>query len=140
MDNNRRDKPIYGKRVLLVAPSPPPMAQAAEKTNKSEVKTCCCFGQGPASVSAYFERNVYYPNETAKAVILMDNSQCNQAVEHVSMKLMRSVRITAGYTTKGKELKMAGMRQPGMGARQQEQRNMELDLSKYSHQFGSTLN
>lgn len=80
---------------------------------------------------------MYYPTETAKAMILMDNSQCAQDIEHISMKLMRSVRISAGHTTKAKEWKMAGIRQPGLAARQQEQRNMELNLADYASGFGS---
>ena len=139
VDNHKKDKPIYGKRVLLVNPNPPPMAQAAEMVNKSEVKTCCCFGQGPAEIMAYFERNVYYPTETAKAFIRMDNSKCAKDIEHISMKLMRSVRITAGNTTKAKEWKMAGLRQPGMTAGKAEERTMELNLSEFAQNFGSTL-
>lgn len=48
VDNHKRDKPIYGKRVLLLNPNPPPMAQSAEMTKKTDVKSCCCFNQGPA--------------------------------------------------------------------------------------------
>lgn len=41
VDNTGKDKPIYGKRVLLVSPNPPPPSRSQEMKNKTEVTTCC---------------------------------------------------------------------------------------------------
>jgi len=139
-DRTGRDKPIYGKRVLLINPPMPPPGQSAELHAEKNVTSCCCIDQGPVSVNCMFEKNVYFPNESVRAIVNVDSSKCTGTCEHISLKLMREVRIRAGGTQKGKDFKMAGMREPGFEAKSTVQKMMNLDLNSFSAQFGSQLN
>ena len=59
----------------------------------SEVKivTCCCSDQGVSKVGATFEKNIYEPHEVCRAIITLDNSNCNVDVTQVRLAVEQDI-------------------------------------------------
>jgi hypothetical protein len=138
-DETRRDHPIYGKRVLIVNPVLPAFSQSAEVKKTADVKTCCCISNGESTINAFCAKNVFFTNETAQVVAMFDHTKCTQAAEHVSIKLMRSIRTKAGHHHRSDDDKLMGKRYDGLKAGTQETRNLDLPMTTMASDYAVTL-
>lgn len=48
-----------------------------QTVSKQELTNCCCISKGFSTLKTDFEKNVYCPNENAKAIMTVDNSECS---------------------------------------------------------------
>ena len=60
---------------------------------KSELTCCCCFPKGFASMQTEFEKNIYCPNEYAKAIIHVDNTQSSVDATNVTFAVVQHMDI-----------------------------------------------
>lgn len=68
--------------------------------NTCSVTTWCCQDQGIASVRAQFEKNVFFANEVARALVKTDNSKCQLRIQHVEFAVRQSMQIMGRDFTK----------------------------------------
>ena len=64
------------KQVLIVREPPVAFVQGEQQQETSKVTTWCCVDQGVSAMWSEFEKNVFTPHETARAMINVDNSKC----------------------------------------------------------------
>ena len=66
------------------------------QTDTRDVYACCCFGnKGPATITTQFEKDTYMPNELCRAMVDLDNSNCQADVKSISIKLERHIELSA---------------------------------------------
>jgi len=68
------------KQVLIIREPPVPFKVGEQQQETSKVTTWCCIDQGISAMWSAFEKNIYTPQEIAKAMIHVDNSRCQLAV------------------------------------------------------------
>lgn len=71
------------KQVLAIREPPVPFKMNERQMEESKVTTWCCIDQGTSIMWANYEKNIYTPQEVAKAMIHVDNSKCTLAVTRV---------------------------------------------------------
>jgi hypothetical protein len=79
---NPREEMKY-KQVLAIREPPVPFKMNERQMEESKVTTWCCIDQGTSTMWANYEKNIYTPQEVAKAMIHVDNSKCTLAVTRV---------------------------------------------------------
>lgn len=72
---DQRDNMKY-KQVLVVREPPVEFKVGEQQQETSHVTTWCCVDQGTSSMWSAFEKNVFTPQDVAKAMINVDNSKC----------------------------------------------------------------
>ena len=60
-----------------------------------DIKTWCCFSQGPSTIHVRFQKNSYYPNEIASAAVHIDNSKCLAGLKNVKMFVEQQINLKA---------------------------------------------
>jgi sporulation-control protein spo0M len=55
--------------------------------------------QGVSRVTTTFEKNIFVPNEMCKAIVSIDNSQCNLSIQNVRLALEQELVLTTGGHT-----------------------------------------
>ncbi len=68
------------KQVIAIREKPVNFKTNEQQQETSKIKTWCCIDQGTSSMWSTFEKNIYTPQETARAMIHVDNSRCTLAV------------------------------------------------------------
>ena len=81
------------RQMLVIHQPPVPFQQDSVLQNTSSVTTWCCVEQGSAVVKAQFEKNVFFANEIANALVTTDNSKCNLRVQHVEFAVRQKILI-----------------------------------------------
>jgi hypothetical protein len=71
------------KQVLAIREPPVQFKMNEQQAENANIKTWCCIDQGFSKMWANYEKNIYLPNETAKAMIHIDNSECTLNVTEV---------------------------------------------------------
>mmetsp|Transcript_51436 Transcript_51436/g.70605 ORF Transcript_51436/g.70605 Transcript_51436/m.70605 type:complete len:190 (+) Transcript_51436:475-1044(+) len=59
------------------------------------ITVCCCCEKGQSKLTCTFEKNIYCPNEIAKAHIVVDNSECEVAVKDIKFFVKQYFSIEA---------------------------------------------
>ena len=80
----------------------PPMVSGDSVGGKSTTKVVCCgccLPYGTVDIRANFEKNVYQPNETARAQIEVDNSHSSVDLKDIRLELRQTITIKARYRT-----------------------------------------
>lgn len=68
------------KQIIAIREKPVQFKTNEQQQETSIVKTWCCIDQGVSSMWSTFEKNIYTPQETARAMIHVDNSRCQLPV------------------------------------------------------------
>lgn len=64
------------KQVIAIREPPVAFKMNDQQSELSEIKTWCCIDQGTSQMWSTFEKNIFTPQETARALIHVDNSKC----------------------------------------------------------------
>jgi len=86
------DKMKY-KQILAIREPPVPFKMNEQQAEESHVTTWCCVDQGISKMWANYEKNIYCPNEVAKAMIHIDNSACTLNVTQVKFWVEQRLTI-----------------------------------------------
>ena len=70
---------------LIVRQPPVANREGAVSHNQAEITTCCCVNQGTSKWKTEFEKNIYTAKETARAIVSVDNSECNTWMNEISL-------------------------------------------------------
>ena len=81
-------------------------------------------------MSCFFEKNVYYPHEVARASAVFDNTKCQLDIDQTTLTLVREVSIRADHHRSHITTNVAGVQQDGVRAGETGERQMELELHK----------
>ena len=92
--------------------------------------------QGPSSINVTFEKNVFEPTEVCRAIVNVDNSQCNLNINNVRLAIEQELKLktsaSGGFGTHStnQTFTLANKTEPGVGPRQarKEPRGIEVDL------------
>lgn len=84
------------KQVMAIREPPVQFKQNEAQMEESQITTWCCIDQGTSKMWANYEKNIYTPQETAKAMINVDNSQCTLTVTRVKFFVEQRCTIRAG--------------------------------------------
>lgn len=84
------------KQVLAIREPPVPFKMNEQQMEESKVTTWCCIDQGVSTMWANYEKNIYTPQEVAKAMIHIDNSRCTLNVTQVKFFMEQRLTINAG--------------------------------------------
>ena len=100
-----------------------------------DIKTWCCISQGISSLKTDFEKNIYEPIETAKALLTIDNSQCAVGVKEVTFAVEQRLHIRADGMDNHSSHELIKQIVGGPGPNEPEtQVAMELDLSQIKYE------
>ncbi len=83
VDGIKKDDDMKYKQVLAIREKPVEFKANEQKQETANIKTWCCIDQGASSMWSTFDKNIYTPQETAKALVHVDNSACKLPVTHV---------------------------------------------------------
>ena len=61
---------------------------------RSELTNYGCIGKGFSSLKTEFEKNIYCPNEVAKAIVTVDNSGATIDTDTVTFAVAQHFKIT----------------------------------------------
>lgn len=64
------------KQIIVVREKVKDLIIGEQQMETSQITTCCCMDKGTSSMWAAFEKNVFTPQEVARATINIDNSKC----------------------------------------------------------------
>lgn len=64
------------KQVIIIREPPVQFKMNEQQGEEANIKTWCCIDQGVSKMWVNYEKNIYTPNEVAKAFINIDNSRC----------------------------------------------------------------
>lgn len=92
---NHKENMKY-KQVLVIREPPVEFKMNEAQMEESKISTWCCIDQGVSKMWANYEKNIYTPNEVAKAMIHVDNSQCTLAVTQVKFFVEQRCTIKTG--------------------------------------------
>jgi len=67
-----------------------------QQSETSNISTWCCIDQGTSTMWSAFEKNVFTPQDVAKAMINVDNSKCTLNV--TTVKFFIEQRLTVRDT------------------------------------------
>jgi len=104
---------LYATQPLIVHESLDNVRPASDQKTQ-EVTVCCCFGQGPATIKAWFDKNAYAVGETAIVTAEISNNS-KKEVRSMKIGLNRTLRIRSGngrvmtYTNKMLEATYEGV-------------------------------
>jgi hypothetical protein len=87
------DRDLKYKQVIAIREKPVAFKANEQQQETSKIKTWCCIDQGISSMWATFERNIYTPQETAKAMIHVNNQQCTLPVTRVKFFVEQKTTI-----------------------------------------------
>jgi sporulation-control protein spo0M len=81
--------------ALIIVRNPPPQEVHLNKEDKATLKltTCCCADSGEAKIEVQYERDVYFPGETANAMAMIDNSKCKKNVKNILFSLEKELNF-----------------------------------------------
>ena len=128
--------------MLLQAPhAPQPTLDVIEDAQK--VYGFCCYPCGVSKLSARFEQTAFTVDETARALLAIDNSECKADISEIKISLKAKVRIlNTPSWGRSYNRTVASETFPGIKAKQktaageeQEWRFLELNLKKFVTEF-----
>lgn len=91
-DHNKKAMMKY-KQVLIVREQGDTYQVNIDQKQTNRITTWCCIDQGPSSVNVTFEKNVFEPSEICKAVVNVDNSQCNLNINNVRLAIEQELKL-----------------------------------------------
>jgi len=71
------------------------LGQAESVSKSAKLLTWCCLNKGTCSIRADYPQSSYTPAETAAVNVTLDNSESKIAVNSISMKLFKTIRLLA---------------------------------------------
>lgn len=104
------------KQVFMIREPPVNFKMNEQQREVANIKTWCCVDQGHSEMWANFEKNIYTPQETARAMINIDNSRCTLNCTQVKFWLEQRLTIRSlgfGGHTYTDVVKYAQSSQPG---------------------------
>lgn len=69
-------KKLMTKQILIIREKAVKLQEDVSIASKQELTNCCCVSKGFSTLKTDFEKNIYCPNECAKAIMTIDNSEC----------------------------------------------------------------
>jgi hypothetical protein len=81
------------KQVLIVREQGDTFQVNINQNQTNRITTWCCMDQGPSSVNVTFEKNVFEPSEICKAIVNIDNSQCNLNINNVRLAIEQELKL-----------------------------------------------
>jgi hypothetical protein len=75
------------KQVLILREMGDAFQQNISYTDENNISTWCCMSQGFSRVTTTFEKNIFEPHENCKALVNVDNSQCNLQIQGIRLAL-----------------------------------------------------
>ncbi|CAI2367408.1 unnamed protein product [Moneuplotes crassus] len=130
-------KDIKGKCHLVVrqlAPGSHFNIRAREEVDIK--KCCCCWSKGICKLECCFERNVYHSQETAKAIVNVDNSDCDADVDNVVMNLKQTVTLRTDHHTYQRTFKVLERFFKGVDDEEKlENKEIEINLAESKQPF-----
>lgn len=101
------------------------------------ITVCCCCEKGQSKLTCTFEKNIYCPNEIARASVTIDNSQCEVGVKDIKFFVKQSFRIEGkGFFAHsyGRTYTLQEDHEDGPPAGETMQKEMDIDLSKIRYE------
>jgi len=77
----------------MIRQPPVKLRQDETQIEKSKINTCCCISQGTSCLSTDFEKNIYLPNEVAKAIMKCDNILCKADTKKITFAVQQKIVI-----------------------------------------------
>jgi hypothetical protein len=84
---------IKSKQILMIRAPPVKFIEDSKQSSNTELNCCCCFGKGAASAKVEFEKNIYCPNEVAKAIVHVDNTKGEVDCTAVSLNIVQTIHM-----------------------------------------------
>lgn len=116
--------------MLLIRGTSEKLVQNQEQSTKRETTNCCCFKTGVVSLKTEFEKNIYCPNEVAKAIVTVDNSMTSTDARTISFGVVSTMRIKIGKELYIDITSLANQTKQGPKAKEKMEEPMSVDLSK----------
>lgn len=117
----------HSQDILIHEPLRATLA-STETFKETNVTFCCCIPKGRVSMSANIDQNAYRPGATVKLRLIVDNSQSRVDLEALSLKLVRTLQISARGETLYESRTVAKVKSPGVSAGDRAERYIQLDL------------
>ena len=121
---------IRAKQVLMIREPPVKFKQAEVMEERTGIESCCCCPMGQTSITTEFEKNVYCANETARAIIKIDNSNCRTDAERINFAVEQRLTIKIGDFQHVMKRKLISHLENGPRAGKKMEVPMELELGK----------
>jgi hypothetical protein len=144
-DQHNKEAMKY-KQVLILREQGDTFQVNINQSQENRISTWCCVDQGPSKISVQFEKNVFEPTEVCKAIVNIDNSGCNLAMNGVRLAMEQELTLTSDSAIFGgshrfhKVYTLANREQAGIAARTNasEPRLLELDLKTIKYNAPAT--
>ena len=81
------DSMCMSHKTVLCVREKEQLEVGTEISETNEVKTWGCCAQGSTSLKVKFNKNIFTPQEEAEAIVEIDNSQCNLAINGVKLAI-----------------------------------------------------
>ena len=91
--------------------------------------SCCCCSRGFATLKTDFEKNIYCPNEVAKAIMSIDNTESKVDSKGIQFAVVQNMNIVIKGHTYGISVNLVAMSKEGPKAGEKMETPMEVDLS-----------
>lgn len=69
-----QEKLMKYKTVAIIREPPPPLEAGIARDSTMNITTWCCIKNGESKMSCNFEKNIYFPNESCKCSIMINNT------------------------------------------------------------------
>lgn len=134
------------KQVLIVREQGDTYQTNINQSQTNNVKTWCCMDQGPSTVEVNFEKNVFEPTDVCKAIVNVNNSQCNLNINHVRLAIEQELRLKTsagggfGSHSINETFTLQNSNYPGVAARSadKEPRLLQVDLKTIKYVVAAT--
>ena len=84
------------KQWLIVHERPVDFQADKVEIQNKPITTWCCAGQGNSELSVQFQKNVFFANEVAQALVGVDNSKCQLDIESIHFDLVQRLKLRDG--------------------------------------------
>jgi len=121
---------VKAKQVLMIREPAVKLREGEAQSEKSDISTCCCIPQGTSTLKTDFEKNIYCPNEVARAIMHIDNSDCKVDVTQITFAVEQRIVIHIKGHNHTTVRNLVTHTQKGPKSGEKMEAPMELDLSK----------
>ena len=124
------------KQMLVVHEKPVEFKENTTKEETINISEWCCIDKGSCNMKVNFNKNIFYSNETAKAMVAVDNSKCGLPVKRVEFRIVQKVKMKGDHERMECEKEIIDKDDESgipAGGTEVTTKEMELDLSKIKY-------
>jgi len=128
------------KAVLIIREKPVSYKEDLGIEETCNIKAWCCVPQGPSTLKAKFEKNIYTPQEKADAMVTVINKECKANVSNVTFFVEQKMRFVIGGHSYTYSKDLVRKSEEGPEAQQEDdwKKEMTIDLGKIKNDVKKT--